>query len=162
APGNPFVDLMTKAGHYKIRPSQRVMDLWNAQTLTNGIPWDARSKMSYEIAQDGDPVITKLTDNAAGPLDLLNQGGQWNINRAATAHLRFAEAANRAGQGRLAYALLNNGLIDTYYYGSFSSGGTMTPTSFFELESMITYEGFGTERQTFAQSSPYYFDAQNN
>ncbi|GAB3028259.1 hypothetical protein GCM10027051_36660 [Niabella terrae] len=162
APGNPFVELISKAGYYKIRPSQRIMDLWNAQTLTNGVPWDARGKLSYEIAADGDPVITKLTDNAAGPLDLLNKGGQWNIYRAAGAHLRFAEAANRAGKGRLAYALLNNGLISTYYYGSFSSGGTMTPANFFELESMITYEGFGESRQTFPENSTYYFDAQNN
>ncbi|WP_018628797.1 RagB/SusD family nutrient uptake outer membrane protein [Niabella aurantiaca] len=162
APGNPFVELMSKAGGYKIKPSQKVIDLWNAQTLTNGVPWDARGKMSYEIAPDGDPVITKLTDNATAPLSLLNKGGQWNIFRAAQAHLRFAEAANRDGQGRVAYALLNDGLINTFYYGAFSSGGTKIPGSFFELESEITHQGFGTGRVTYPVGSPYYFDARDN
>ena len=95
-------------------------------------------------------------------LSLLNKGGRWNINRAAGAHLRFAEAANRDGQGRLAYALANWGLISTFYYGAFTSAGTIAPGNFFELESEITYEGFGTNRTTFAESSPYYFDARDN
>lgn len=159
APGNPFVALMSKAGGYKIKPSQKIMDYWNAQTNINGIPWDPRGKLSYEIVGN-DPVITKLTDNAAGPLSPLNKGGQWNIFRAAQAHLRFAEAANRDGQGRLAYALINDGIINTYYYGAFSSGGTKTPASFFELESMISHQGFGPTRTTYPQTSPYYFDAQ--
>ncbi|MGJ7030124.1 RagB/SusD family nutrient uptake outer membrane protein [Niabella hirudinis] len=158
APGNPFVDLMSKAGSYKIKPSQRAIDLWNGQTNIGGIPWDARGRLSYEMSGN-DPVITKFTDNASGALSLLNKGGQWNIFRAAGAHLRFAEAANRDGQGRLAYALLNDGLINTFYYGAFSSGGTKIPRSFFELESMITYQGFDAARIVYPEGSPYYFDA---
>ena len=162
APGNPFVDLVSKEGSYKIKPSQRAIDLWNAQTTIAGIPWDPRSRMSYTVAADGDPVITKHTDVTATPLSLLNKGGQWHIFRAAGAHLRFAEAANRDGQGRVAYALVNNGLIRTFYYGAFSSGGTLIPGSFFELESEITHQGFGTSRVTYPATSPYYFDARDN
>ncbi|GAB3412851.1 RagB/SusD family nutrient uptake outer membrane protein [Niabella aquatica] len=158
APGNPFVELASKAGSYKIRPSQKIIDYWNAQTNNSGIPWDPRGKLSYEMV-GSDPVITKLTDNASGPLSLLNKGGQWNIFRAAQAHLRFAEAANRDGQGRVAYALLNDGIINTYYYGALTSGGTKAPASFFELESMITHQGFGTSRVAYPENSPYYLDA---
>ncbi|MNT24502.1 SusD family protein [compost metagenome] len=107
-------------------------------------------------------MITKFTDNSGDLLSLLNKSGRWNINRAAGAHLRFAEAANRDGQGRLAYALANWGLISTFYYGAFTSAGTIAPGNFFELESEITYEGFGTNRTTYAESSPYYFDARDN
>lgn len=161
APGNPFIDLVSKEGAYKIKPSQKIIDLWNAQTLTSGIPWDARGRMSYEIAADGDPVITKLTDNAQEALSLLNRGGQWKIFRQAGLHLRFAEAANRDGHGRLGYALLNQGIRSAFYYGSYSSGGgnSPSPQSFFELESQITHEGFGSDRVTYPESSPYYFDA---
>ncbi|MFD1768676.1 RagB/SusD family nutrient uptake outer membrane protein [Sphingobacterium suaedae] len=162
APGNPFVDLASKAGRYQIRPSQKIMDYWDAQTNNNGIPWDARGKMAYEVAADGSPVITKFTDHTAEPLTLLNRGGRWNIFRAAGAHLRFAEAANRDGHGRVAYALLNHGLIRTFYYGAFTSAGTIASTSFFELESEITHEGFGLDRRTYPVSSPYYFDARDN
>ncbi len=162
APGNPFIELFAKSGKYALKPSQKVIDLWNSQTNNAGIPWDPRSKLSYEVAANGDPVITKFTDNSGDVLGLLNKGGRWNINRAAGAHLRFAEAANRDGQGRLAYALANWGLISTFYYGAFTKDGGIIPGNFFELESEITHEGFGTNRTTFAESSPYYFDARDN
>jgi len=162
APGNPFVDLVSKAGGYKIKPAQNAIDLWNSQTNINGIPWDARGRLSYQETVPGQPVISKLIDNSVAPLSLLNKAGQWNIYRAATAHLRFAEAANRDGQGRVAYALLNNGIKTTFYYGAFTSGGTLAPASFFELESEITHQGFGSDRTTYPTSSPYYFDARDN
>jgi hypothetical protein len=162
APGNPFVELASKSGKYQIRPSQKIMDLWDAQTLTNGVPWDARGKLSYELTLDEEPVITKLTDNSSAPLSMLNKEGQWNIFRAAGAHLRFSEAANRDGHGRVAYALLNNGIKTTFYYGAFTSGGTMAPANFFQLESQITHQGFGESRTTYPESSPYYFDARDN
>lgn len=162
APGNPFIELFSKAGKYELRPSKKIMDEWNSQTNANGIPWDPRGKLSYEIAADGEPVITKFTDNSTDVLNLLNRGGRWNINRAAGAHLRFAEAANQDGQGRLAYALANRGLIRTFYYGAFTSAGTVAAGSFFELESQITHQGFGLDRQTYPKSSPYYFDARDN
>lgn len=162
APGNPFIELSSKEGSYAIRPSQKVMDLWDSQTNVNGIPWDARGKLSYTIDESGDPVITKLTDNSVAKLTLLNKGGQWNIARAAGAHLRFAEAANRDGHGRVAYALLNGGIRSTFYYGAYTAAGSIAPSSFFELESQISYQGFGVNRVTYPTSSPYYFDARDN
>ncbi|MBD1428627.1 RagB/SusD family nutrient uptake outer membrane protein [Sphingobacterium litopenaei] len=163
APGNPFIELASKEGNYQIKPSQKSMDLWNSKTNINGIPWDARGKLSYTVDAAGDPVITKYTDNSTSTLTLLNKGGQWNIARAAGAHLRFAEAANRDGHGRVAYALLNNGIKSTFYYGGFTSNNTtLAPGSFFELESQISHQGFGNDRVTYSESSPYHFDARDN
>lgn len=162
APGNPFVDLVSKEGGYKIKPSQKIIDLWNAQTNRSGIPFDARGRLSYRIADDGEPEITKLTDNVQGTLTPLNRGGQWNIFRAAGLHLRFSEAANRDGHGRVAYALINYGLMRTFYYGRFSGESNLLPQSFFELESQITHEGFGPDMVHYSESSPYYFDARDN
>lgn len=162
APGNPFIELVSKEGKYQIKPAQTVIDLWNNQTNSNGIPWDARGKLSFSMDGAGDPVITKLTDNSTSTLTLLNKGGQWNIARAAGAHIRFAEAANRDGHGRVAYALLNHGITSTFYHGAFTAAGARAPASFFELESEITHEGFGTNRVTYSSSSPYYFDSRDN
>lgn len=162
APGNPFIELVSKEGKYQIKPSKEAMDNWDNTTNSNGVPWDARGKLSYSIDGSGDPVITKLTDNSTSKLTLLNKGGQWNIARAAGAHIRFAEAANQDGQGRVAYALINNGITSTFYYGAFTSAGTRAPASFFELESEITHEGFGLSRTTYPVSSPYYFDSRDN
>lgn len=158
APGNPFVELMGSSamgGKYMVKPSQKIIDLWDAQTLTNGVPGDARGKMSYTVGADLNPVITKLTD-AVSPLSILNKGGNWNIYRAASTHLKFSEAANRDGQGKLAFALLNTGLLNTYYDGTYSgtdqSGTTKVPANFDEANTAIT---------PYPESSPYYFDARD-
>lgn len=160
APGNPFVELTSnseKGGKYLVKPSQKIIDLWNAQTLTNGVPGDARGKLSYSVTSDLDqnPVITKLTESVS-PLSILNKGGNWNIYRAASTHLKFAEAANRDGQGKLAYALLNNGLLNTFYDGTYSgtdqSGTTKVPANFDEANTAIT---------PYPEGTPYYFDARD-
>lgn len=157
APGNPFVELAgstSMGGKYMIKPSQKIIDLWNAQTLTNGVPGDARGKLSYTTDANLNPVITKLTDNVSA-LSILNKGGNWNIYRAASTHLKFSEAANRDGQGKLAYALLNNGLLTTYYDGPFNQDGagtTRQPANFDEANTAVTPYPVG---------SPYYFDARD-
>ena len=160
APGNPFVELAGSTalgGKYMIKPSQKIIDLWNAQTLTNGVPFDARGMLSYSVTSELDPspVITKLTEDVA-TLNILNKGGNWNIYRAASTHLKLAEAANRDGQGKLAYALLNNGLLNTYYDGAYSGtngdGPTKVPANVNEANTAIT---------PYIESSPYYFDARD-
>ncbi|RKD12837.1 hypothetical protein BCY91_11370 [Pelobium manganitolerans] len=160
APGNPFIELMggpEKGGKYLVKPSQKVIDLWNAQTLTNGVPGDARGTLSYKVTSETDPnpIITKFTDGVT-TLSVINKGGSWNIWRAAGVHLKFAEAANRDGQGKVAYALLNNGLLNTFYDGTYSgadqSGTTKVPANFDEANSAIT---------PYPEGSPYYFDARD-
>jgi hypothetical protein len=48
------------------------------------------------------------------PINTFSKPGKWFLNRAATLHLHYAEAANRAGKHRLAYALVNKGIGYTY------------------------------------------------
>jgi hypothetical protein len=119
-PENPFIDLFSPVGgEYKVKPSQRAMDLWNAQTQQNGFPYDARGKRFSYREIGGQPTILKYIYNyidfeAMMPEDLFEKEGQWFLYRAAKLHLRFAEAANRDNRHRLADALLNFGIQNAY------------------------------------------------
>jgi hypothetical protein len=42
---------------------------------------------------------------------VLEKSGKWFLYRAAQLHLHYAEAANRANRHKIAYALVNNGLL---------------------------------------------------
>ncbi len=150
-PGNPMVEVCSSLyGKYLIKPSQVAIDNWNAQRQYSGIPYDARGKLSYENSVAG-PVITKLTDNNTA-LSSFNKGGKWGIYRAGLLHLRFAEAANRDGQGKLGWAFMNIGIQDTYYTGTYVSGAK-SPVSTAEINTMQT---------PYPTTSPYYFDARSN
>ena len=137
-PVNPMIDLVSPTKSYQIKPSQAAKDNWASQTATNGIPDDARGRLSFSNGLGGE-MITKFTDN----------GGKWGIYRAALLHLRFAEAANRDGQTKLGWAFLNIGLINTYYVGAYTAGA-IAPINEAEQNTMIT---------PYATNSPYYFDA---
>ncbi|TJZ61799.1 RagB/SusD family nutrient uptake outer membrane protein [Sphingobacterium olei] len=126
--GNPFIRYFAiNGGEYLLKPSQEIIDQWDNQTQWNGVPYDGRKVLSVADA-DGMPVVTKYLDQytALGtlvPIDQYNKGGKWFLYRAAKLHLRFAEAANRDGKHKVAYALLNNG-IRTNYDNSASSDKT--------------------------------------
>jgi len=135
APTNPFIDLFSlNGGSYLVRPSQQAMDYWNSQTqvftLTAGtataptvfgdnFPFDSRGVFTYRFF-NGQPVIMKLIYNYLTPfpdylpISLLSKQGKWFLARAATLHLHYAEAANRAGKYKVAYALVNRGIGFTY------------------------------------------------
>lgn len=117
APKNPFIALFSnKNGDYLVKPSQSAIDLWNSQTQYNNIPYDARgSKFTYNIV-NGDPVIMKYlySSEAVASTGIANTKGQWFLYRAAKLHLRYAEAANRDNQQKVAYAILNYGINDTF------------------------------------------------
>ncbi len=111
--GSPFVDLFSnQGGRYLLKPSVQAMDMWNAQVQWNDFPFDQRGRFSYRI-ELGQPVIKKhlYNYNPAVPLETT---GKWFLNRAASIHLKFAEAANRDGKMRLAHALLNVGIGSAY------------------------------------------------
>ncbi|RZJ20604.1 MAG: RagB/SusD family nutrient uptake outer membrane protein [Acinetobacter sp.] len=149
-PGNPMFELCSpQYGKYLIKPSQAVIDLWNAQRQYNGIPYDARGRLSYTTTASG-PVITKLTDNS-GIASAFNKGGKWGLYRAGQLHLRYAEAANRDGKGKLGWALLNTGIASTFYVGTRSSTGAPAPVSFDEINTMIT-----------PYAAPFLLDARSN
>lgn len=117
APKNPFIALFSnKNGNYLVKPSQSAIDLWNSQTESNNIPYDARGpKFTYKIV-NGDPVIMKYlySSEAVASTTVANTKGQWFLYRAAKLHLRYAEAANRDNQQKVAYAILNYGIISAY------------------------------------------------
>lgn len=114
-PQNPFIDLFQN----KVKPSEQSISLWNSQRQINNFPFDSRGRMTYKTV-GGKPVVMKYLYNYIDPLTSLNLGtanfgkGQWMLYRAATLHLRFAEAANRDGRRKLAFALMNQGIQTTY------------------------------------------------
>lgn len=114
-PQNPFIDLFMN----KVKPSEQSISLWNSQKQINSFPFDSRGRMTYKTV-NGKPVVMKYLYNYVDPLTSLNLGnanfgkGQWLLYRAATLHLRFAEAANRDGRKKLAFALMNQGIQTTF------------------------------------------------
>jgi hypothetical protein len=67
---------------------------------------------------NGQPVIMKFLYNYLGtnnlPVNVFSKQGKWFLSRTASLHLHFAEAANRAGNDKIAYALTNRGIAFTY------------------------------------------------
>lgn len=117
-PQNPFVELFSNAGgSYLVKPSQQAIDNWYSQRQTNNFPFDSRALFTYRDI-GGQPVIMKHLYNYLGsnniPLNLFSKQGKWFLTRAATLHLHYAEAANRAGKYKVAYAIVNRGIKDTY------------------------------------------------
>jgi hypothetical protein len=119
SPQNPFIDLFANnSGKYQLQPSIPAMNNWNRQLQSNGFPFDARGNFTWKTL-NGQPIIMEylyqyLDGATLSPINPLLKNGQWFLNRAAAVHLHFAEAANRAGYHRLAYAITNNGIPATY------------------------------------------------
>lgn len=167
SPKNPFVDLFSPiGGSYLLRPSQQAMDNWNSETeiytFTAGtttaspvfrdrFPFDVRGNpFSYKFI-NGQPVIIKylynyLDVNGANatnlPLNILAEEGKWFLERGAGLHLHYAEAANRAGKHKLAYALVNYGIA--FHFDPIPGGSSSRDATSFQ--------------QTFLPP-PYDFDA---
>lgn len=120
APKNPFIDLFSnRGGSYLVKPSQTAINAWNSQVQSeNNFPFDGRGRLTYTML-DGQPVITKylynyLEETALTPVNPLEKPGKWFLYRAALLHLHYAEAANRDGRHKLAYALVNSGIQAAY------------------------------------------------
>ncbi|MES2880631.1 MAG: RagB/SusD family protein, partial [Bacteroidota bacterium] len=153
-PDNPLIKLFSPTGgSYLVKPSQEILDNWNNQRqnsvaiagTANGIPYDARGLLSTSNI-GGQPAITKFTANYISvltglPANLLAKNGRWFLFRQAHLHLRFAEAANRDGFPKLAYALFNNGIPT-----AFDVAGVIDKTNIMN---------------TFMYPDPYKFDARN-
>ncbi len=146
SPVDPFIELFSNnGGKYLVKPSKQAMDNWNSQVQTNKFPYDARGGMTWRTI-NGQPVIMKylynyLSEGTLLPISILQKNGQWFLNRAAAVHLHFAEAANRDGWKKLAYAFVNKGISNT-----FDTAGATDVTN---LENTLSYP------------APYNFDARN-
>lgn len=124
-PENPLINLFSPVGgSYLVKPSQQAMDYWNTQNQrpisgqTGFTPYDARGIFTWRNI-GGQPVVMKYlynyinyqTNLATNPFQ---KNGKWFLYRQTHLHLRFAEAANRAGHPKLAYSFFNSGLAGTY------------------------------------------------
>lgn len=148
SPANPFFTLFSKSqGEYMLKPSQSIIDLWDAQVQSNGFVGDFRGKTgSYEVDPSGaNPEITKYTAEF-DILEPFDKSGKFMLQRSALLHLRFSEAANRDDHHLLAYHLVNNGIIgykpipDTMFYAgavveNFNRTGEPFPYDFDGLKS---------------------------
>lgn len=119
-PQNPFIELFSnQGGKYQLTASQAALDRWNGQTQMNGFPYDQRGKFTVRTL-GGQPVIMKYIyryldpANLGLPINPLEKNGYWYLFRAAGLNLRYAEAANRDNQDKVAYALLNDGIKNTF------------------------------------------------
>jgi hypothetical protein len=143
APKNPFIEIFSKtSGKYLAKPSQRAIDLWQSNTQSNGFPYDARGqKFTYKMV-GGEPVIMKYIYKYEAAANAFKTDGDWFLYRAAKLHLRYAEAANRDNQHKIADAILNFGIKDAY-----------TPAGY------NTTTGDATDIMQTKQAFPYDFDA---
>ncbi|HEY4336978.1 MAG TPA: RagB/SusD family nutrient uptake outer membrane protein, partial [Puia sp.] len=119
---------------WQLQPSQLAIANWNNQVQSNNFPFDARGLFSWRMV-GGKPVIMKYLynyiDPATGlPISAISNSGQdqskWFLYRAADLHLHFAEAANRDGRHKLAYALVNLGITTTFTDSTTAANNTNT------------------------------------
>jgi hypothetical protein len=98
-------------GKYYLKPSTyAVEDVWGSEIQKNDFPYDARG-LTGAFADLGDGYyIRKYSYLEGGYSANSNFAGDWFLYRAAMLHLRYAEAANRAGYPKLAWALVNDGM----------------------------------------------------
>ena len=122
-PDNSLIKLFSPVGgDYLVKPSNEVMSLWDNETQRPAqggtIPYDARKLLSTSMI-GGQPVAMKylynyLNYNTLAPASLLTKNGKWFLFRQTHMHMRFAEAANRAGKHRLSWGFLNSGIAGAY------------------------------------------------
>lgn len=118
---SPFYEYFSlEQGKYLLKPADKIIKDWDSQIQANGFSGDFRGNMvdifgntgSY-FTEGGNPVIIKFI-NEFDELKPLERPGKWPLLRSAGLHLRYAEAANRAGQTYLATTILNNGVRAGY------------------------------------------------
>lgn len=175
---SPFVKLFanTGEGKYQIKPSAYAIDsLWETQVQqSNGFVFDGRGRESSFDYVNGQPVVMKYlydyyntyTTDANRTIHLnytnitnpYSKPGKWFLYRAALLHLRYAEAANRAGYPKLAYALLNNGIKANFEW--LRADGSQRPN-----KEGIQYSSFKPANDTDPAKpypAPFYLDARQN
>jgi hypothetical protein len=120
SPNNPFIDLFSNiGGSYLVKPSQQAIDNWNSQKQFNGFPYDARGRFTYKTI-GGQPVIMKylyyyMDGNTFIPsINANTRNGEWWLYRAASVWQHFGEAANQDSASKLAFAIVNQGIKNTY------------------------------------------------
>lgn len=156
APTYPFIELFGNKGKgkYYLKPSKYAIDeLWGSEKQVNGFPYDCRGiSGGVDVSPSGDYVVAKYLLNYDAANTPYQQTGKWFLYRAAMLHLRYAEAANRAGYPKLAWALVNDGIKGVAFNWKHADGTTYRADS-------IAQSSWGPGNN---YPYPYYFDARDN
>ncbi len=175
---SPFIKLFGNSGQgeYQLKPSAYAIDsLWETQVQqVNGFVFDGRGRESSFDQVNGQPVALKYlydyydtyTTDANSTIHMnyysitnpYSKAGKWFLYRAALLHLRYAEAANRAGYPRLAYALLNNGIKSNFDWPK--KNGTLRADKV-----GVQYSSFAPANDSVPATpypAPFYLDARQN
>jgi len=107
---NPFINLFSASAGYLVKPSALSIANWDNQTRADGSVGDRRGPFASYRITNGQPEVLKYVANYSPLSPLTTKTGIWILYRAATLHLRYAEAANLQGRNQLAGALINQGL----------------------------------------------------
>jgi hypothetical protein len=129
---DPFVTLFTPVGlgkgEYLIKPS--MASIFNFSEETGSAVADNRGIQSSYHYMNSDPFVYKYTADYLSGSNNNELIGRWYFYRAGMLHLRFAEAANRDGKNKLAWALLNNGIYSAYdIYAGLTDANTYDHTN---------------------------------
>ena len=123
-PDNSLIKLFSPInGNYLVKPSQQINDMWDGETQKaspqgGAVPYDSRKLLST-MTIGGKNIAMKFLYNyinyaTGAPANPLLKNGNWYLYRQTHLHLRFCEAANRAGKYRLAWGLWNSGIAPAY------------------------------------------------
>ncbi|WP_346238720.1 RagB/SusD family nutrient uptake outer membrane protein [Niabella insulamsoli] len=155
APANPFIKLFSPiGGEYLVKPSQQVMSMWASQQMSSsdvareGSPYDPRGLFSTTTI-GGQRVASKFISKYLNwetnlPADVFVKNGDWYLFRQTQLMMRFAEAANRDGWHKLAYAFVSGGIGGIF--NNPDNPGIVDKT---EWQNTLSYP------------APYNFDARN-
>ena len=122
-PRNPFIALYSASEGYQIKASELAIQKWDNQTRVGNSLIDVNRGPQNSYRSKTFPEIIKLIPNYS-PQEPFETAGKWILYRAPLLHLRMAEAANQAGLDSMSYALLNNGIINTFVPASVPSNRT--------------------------------------
>jgi hypothetical protein len=129
-------------GAYFLKPSDYAVEsVWGGEVQSNGFPFDARGYTGAFDTSGDNHYIMKYS--------YATDFGNWFLYRAAMLHLRYAEAANRAGYPKLAWALVNDGIGGAAFNWKREDGTTCRGDS-------IRYSSYGPGEP---YPDPYYIDA---
>jgi len=151
-PTYPFIRLFGNQGkgQYLLRPSSASIGKWNSEVQSNSFPYDSRGPESSYAVVNGDTVVQKYLYSYDATKPYI-QSGRWWLYRAGELMLRYAEAANRAGYPKLAYAIVNTG------FGIYSwTRPTDIPENVWNQKNRRT--GWGPDNY---YPAPFYFAARN-
>jgi hypothetical protein len=134
-------------GKYYLKPSDYAVEsVWGSEVQKNSYPFDARGLTGGFLKIGNNHYIWKYSylgeDYVSGVC------GDWFLYRASMLHLRYAEAANRAGYPKLAWALVNDGMRGEAFRWKKADGDEYPGDS-------INYSSYGPGQP---YPAPFYFD----